>query len=193
MLSSFYSSDELVELGLSSIGKNVQISRKVSIYGAEKISIGNNVRIDDFCLLSGKIQIGNFVHLAAYTALFGGDKGITLDDFAGISSKCVVYSISDDYSGEAMINPTIPDKYRNLHSAAVSIERHVIIGSSCTILPGVILKEGSAFGAMTLIDKDSEPWSINCGIPFRKIKDRSKKLLQLEEEFNIECTSMWGK
>ncbi len=183
LLNSFYSFDELKKLGLASFGNNVLISRKTSIYRASNINIGNNVRIDDFCILSGKIDIGNYIHIAAYTALYGGDKGIIVKDYAGISSKVMVYSMSDDYSGETMTNPMISDKYKNVQSERVVIERHVIIGSGCVVLPGVVLKEGSSFGAMSLINRSSEPWSINAGIPFKKIKNRSKKLLELEKEF----------
>ena len=181
-MNSFYSLDELKELGLQRIGQNVLISRKASIYNINKICIGNNVRIDDFCILSGKITIENYIHIAAYTALYGGDKGIVIRDFANISSKISIYSISDDYSGETMTNPMISDKYKNVKSEEVVIERHVIIGSGCVVLPGVVLREGSSFGAMTFINRDSEPWSINVGIPFKKIKDRSKELLELEKK-----------
>ena len=189
-LDSFYSSYELNELGLASFGENVLISHKVSIYGAEKISIGNNVRIDDFCILSGKITIGDYIHIAAYTALYGGDKGIIIQDFANLSSRTSIYSISDDYSGETMTNPMIPDKFKNIQSEEVIIERHVIIGSGCVVLPGVVLKEGSSFGAMTLVNRSSESWSINAGIPFKKIKNRRKELLKLEEIFLNESEKM---
>ncbi|MEI8198963.1 MAG: acyltransferase [Eubacteriales bacterium] len=182
-MNSFYSSIELKNLGLANVGENVLISCKASIYGAEKISIGNNVRIDDFCILSGKIIIGNFVHIAAYTALYGDESGIYIQDFANISSKVSIYSVSDDYSGHTMTNPMVPDKYKNIQQDKVVIERHVIIGASCVILPGVILREGSAFGAMTLVNSSSQPWSINAGIPSKKIKDRSKNLLNLESQF----------
>lgn len=53
-MNSFYTEAELKELGLKSFGKSVLLSKKVSIYGAKNISIGNNVRIDDFCILSGQ-------------------------------------------------------------------------------------------------------------------------------------------
>lgn len=182
MINNFLSKDELNEIGFSNLGHNVLISRKASIYSSENIIIGNNVRIDDFCILSGKIKIGNYIHIAAYTALYGGDKGIFVHDYANISSRNSIYSVSDDYSGETMTNPMIPGKFKNIHSELVIIERHVILGSGCVVLPGVVLKEGSSFGAMTLINKSSEPWSINAGIPFKKIKDRSKNLLELEKK-----------
>lgn len=189
MVNSFFSSDELKEIGFSSIGNNVLISRKSSIYSPEKIQIGSNVRIDDFCILSGKITLENYIHIAAYTALYGGEKGIKIKDFSNISSKTTIYSISDDYSGKTMTNPMVHDKYKNIQSEEVIIEKHVILGSGCVVLPGVIIAEGAAFGAMTLINKDSESWSINAGVPFKKIKDRFKDVLRLEKEFIKELES----
>ncbi|EQD33256.1 galactoside O-acetyltransferase, partial [mine drainage metagenome] len=61
---SFLDAAELKALGLDSYGKNVLISRKCSIYGASRIELGDNVRIDDFCVLSagdGGIKIGSYI------------------------------------------------------------------------------------------------------------------------------------
>lgn len=185
-MNSFYSNEEIKELGLKSYGTNVKISRKVSIYDAKNIVIGNNVRIDDFCILSGCIEIGDYVHIAAYTALYGGQEGIIISDFVNISSRICIYSVSDDYSGETMTSPLIPERYKNLKSLPVHIERHVIIGSTSVVLPGVTLREGSSFGSFSLINQDSEEWSINVGIPARKVKERKKDLLKLEHEFMLE-------
>lgn len=185
-MNSFYSDEELNSLGLKIVGKNVLISRKASIYGAGLISIGSNVRIDDFCILSGKIEIGNNVHVAAYSALYGGRDGIYIRDYVNLSSRVSVYSVSDDYSGETMTNPTIPDEYKNVESAPVIIDKHVIIGSTSVVMPGVTLREGSAFGCFSYINRDSEPWSINVGIPFRKVKKRKRDLLALQSDYEIE-------
>ena len=168
------------------MGGGVHISRKASIYGAQNISIGDHVRIDDFCILSGKIEIGNYVHIAAYAALFGGDAGIFIEDFAGVSSRVNVYAASDDYTGEAMSNPTIPDEYKKVTSAPVHIRKHVLVGCTSVIMPGVDLKEGSSFGSFSFISHDPEPWSMNVGIPAHKTKDRSKNLLELEKRFLAE-------
>lgn len=170
-------------LGFRHIGNGVCISRKASIYGAQNISLGDHVRIDDFCILSGRIEIGSYVHVAAYTALYGGSDGIFIEDFANLSSRICVYSVSDDYSGQTMTNPMVPDEYKAVESAPVHIRRHVIVGSTSVILPGVDLKEGSAFGSFSFINHDPEPWSMNAGIPARKIKERSRNLLELEKQF----------
>ncbi|MBQ4226617.1 MAG: acyltransferase [Clostridia bacterium] len=182
-MNSFYSEEELRAIGFQSIGQSVLISRKASIYAPEKMSIGSHVRVDDFCILSGHIQLGSYIHIAAYTALYGGSEGIYICDFANLSSRVSVYSVSDDYSGDSMTSPMIPDAYKHVHSAPVFIGRHVIIGSTSVVLPGCRLNEGSAFGAFSLIKNDSEAWSINTGIPCRKVKDRSQALLDLEAQF----------
>lgn len=70
--SAFYDSEELNEFRFAGIGHNVKISRKCSIYGAEQMHFGNNVRVDDFCILSGSITLGSNIHVAAYSGLFGG-------------------------------------------------------------------------------------------------------------------------
>lgn len=184
-MNSFYSDEELKDIGFASVGKNVLISRKASIYGVDKIKIGNHVRVDDFCILSGKIEIGDYVHVAAYSALYGGEKGIFIADFANLSSRVSVYSISDDYSGASMTNPMISDEYKKVNSAPVYIGKHVIVGSTSVILPGVELSEGSSFGCFSMINHNSEPWSINVGIPFKKIKDRSRDLLKFEKKLKM--------
>lgn len=44
--------EEVEQMGFASVGENVFISTKASFYGVSKIHIGNNVRIDDFCVIS---------------------------------------------------------------------------------------------------------------------------------------------
>ncbi len=188
MINSFYDRNELNEMGFEAVGENVLISRKASIYGVEKIRIGNNVRIDDFCILSGRIVIDDYIHIAAYSALYGGEAGISINSFSNISSNVRIYSVSDDYSGNSMTNPMIPDKYKNVINAPVQIKKHVIIGTMSVVMPGVILAEGSAFGAYSFINRSTEPWSINVGIPSKKIRDREKKVLDLEKELLSETS-----
>lgn len=179
------SQDEIKKIGFLSVGENVLISDKASFYGASRISIGNNVRIDDFCVLSagrGGIEVGSYVHIAVYSLLIGNNK-ITLCDFSGLSSRVSVYSSSDDYSGEYLTNPTIPSEFTNVTHADVYIGKHVIIGSGSVVLPGVRLNQGVAVGALSLVTKDCEEFGIYAGNPARKIKNRKKDLLEVEKNF----------
>ena len=110
-MTTFYSEDELCGLGLKRYGANVLISRNAIIYKPDKLEIGSNVRIDDFVTISGNVVLGNYIHIAQNSSLFGGTAGILMDDFSGISSHVAIYAVSNDYSGRFMTNPTVPDKY----------------------------------------------------------------------------------
>jgi acetyltransferase-like isoleucine patch superfamily enzyme len=184
MKSSFYSPAELKKLTFKAIGKDVLISRYARIYSMKTIEIGSNVRIDDFCLLSGKIKIGNHVHISAYSSLCAGEKkGIVLADFVNISERVAIFSKTDDFSGATLTNPTIPEKYKNVVEAEVILKKHSIVGVGSAIMPGVILGEGTVIGARSFVKKSTEPWGIYVGAPVRKIKDRKKDLLKLEKQF----------
>lgn len=184
--SSFYSREEIDEIGFGSVGENVLVSKKASIYNAQHMRIGNNVRIDDFSILSGEIELHDFIHIAAGAYLFAGDAGIIMHNFTCVSSRSAVYAISDDYSGEFMTNSMVPEQYRNLIKRRVVLEEHVLIGSGCTILPGVYAGKGSASGSMSLIIHDMEPFSLYVGIPARKIKDRNRIMMDMEKKLRID-------
>lgn len=178
-MESYYSQTELKELGLKYVGKNVKISRNACIYGASNISIDDNSRIDDFALLSGNITIGKHVHIAAYTGLFAGSKGIEIEDFCGISAHCCVYAASDDYTGMALTNPTIPEKYKLVTEKKVTFKKHSLVGAGSIVLPGVMVGEGASFGSMSLIIKDAKPWTMYVGAPAKELRPREKKPLEL--------------
>lgn len=180
---SFYSASELQTLGLKRFGENVLISRHANIYTPSEIAIGDNVRIDDFCILSGSIQIHSHIHIAAGVYLFAGKAGIEMEDFTCLSGKCNVYAISDDYSGEFMSNAVLPDAYRRVTARKVVLRRHALVGAACTILPGVEIATGTSVGAHSLVLQSTEAWSIYAGSPARRLKPRSKKILQFEENF----------
>jgi acetyltransferase-like isoleucine patch superfamily enzyme len=173
---------DLMALGFKSVGRNVRISDKASIYNAANISIGDNVRIDDFVVLSagaGGITLGSHIHIAVYTSLIGAG-AIIIGDFANLSSRVSVYSSSDDYSGETMTNPCVPDEYKSVTHSDVVLEKHVIVGCGSVILPGVTLHEGVAVGAISLVTKSCQPFGIYAGAPARFIRVRSNNLLKLE-------------
>lgn len=180
---SFLSNAELKEIGFRYLGSNVKVSSRASIYDASKISIDDNSRIDDFCVLSGKVTVGKNVHIAVNCNLAGGELGITLSDFSGLAYNCNIFTQSDDYSGNTLTNPTVPKMFKNEISKKVVIGRHVIIGVGSVIFPGVHVADGCSIGAMTMVTKNTEEWAIYFGMPARKIKNRSKKLLELEKKY----------
>ena len=184
----FLERSDLEDLGFASLGQNVLVSDKTSFYNPARISLGDHVRIDDFCVLSAGeegIDIGNHVHIAIYCSLIGHGN-IRMGDYAGLSSRVSVYSSNDDYSGASMTNPTVPTRYTNVTHAPVDIGRHVIIGSGSVVLPGTTLGEGAAVGALSLASGKYDPFWIYIGQPAKPIKERSRRLLEMEAKMNRE-------
>ncbi len=185
VIMSFYTQNELEELGFKKLGKNVLLSKKSSVYGYDRISIGDNTRIDDFAIISagaGGVEIGRNVHIACFSSLIGQSK-IVLNDFSGLSSRVSIYSSSDDYSGNNLTNPTVPPEFTNVDSRDVIISKHCIVGAGSIILPGVILQEGVAIGALSLVLKSCEAWTIYSGTPIKRLKEREKNCLGKEIEY----------
>ncbi len=180
---SFYAGSELRALGLKDYGERVRLSRKASLYGAAGIVLGSDARIDDFCVLSagaGGIAIGSFVHMAVYSSLIG-QGAIRIGDFSTTSGRVSVYSSNDDYSGARMTNPTVPPEFTGVTHADVEIGRHVVIGAGSVVLPGAVLEEGVAVGALSLVKGRCEAFGVYVGTPARRIKERRRDLLALED------------
>ncbi len=182
----FLTDAQLAQMGFKWLGANVRISEKAAIYNPEEVEIGNNSRIDDFCVISGKVSIGRNVHIAVFCNVAGGEKGITFEDFSGLAYGCHAFTQSDDYGGRTLTNPTVPDKYKREIKKAIVVGRHSIVGTSSLILPGVVLAEGTSIGALSMVTKSTEEWSIYFGSPAKRIKTRKRDLLKLEEELLAE-------
>jgi galactoside O-acetyltransferase len=183
---SFYSKEELEDLGFKYIGKDVKVSRYARIYKTEVISIGDYSRIDDFAILSGGkgITIGRFCHIGCYCGIFAG-AGVEFGDFSGVSGGACVYSESDDFSGKSMCGPAVPIEFKKRYkSKPVVFGRHAFAGPQSVILPGVTLADGVVIAPHSLVTRPCrKPWGRYIGSPAKHFADRSDKMLELEKEF----------
>lgn len=159
------------------IGNNVTISPKASIYGAERIEIGDNVRIDDFCILSageGGIKIGSNIHIACYSSLIGSGP-IMLMDRTQISQRVTILSSTDDFTGAYLVGPCVPKHLTNVRHAEVILSEDTVVGAGSVILPGVIVGQNTAIGAMSLVKHDVPENVIYAGIPAKFKGNRVKR------------------
>lgn len=180
---------KLESMCFKKLGKNVKISDKASLYNVEQIEIGDNSRIDDFCVISGNVKIGRNVHITIFCNIAGGEPGVSISDFSTLAYGCHVFSQSDDYSGESMTNSTVPKKYKLEKFEPVFIGKNVIIGAKSVIMPGCNIADGCSIGAMTLVTKPTLPWGMYFGVPARRMKERKKNLLELEKQYLLEVPS----
>ena len=177
-----YSIDELKELGIKVFGKNIKISKFVNIYNPTNLILHDNIRIDDFTILSckGSIEIFNNVHISTHCFITSSTK-IIIGKYSGISSGTKVFGSSDDYSGNFLTGPTIPSKYLNVQNGDIIIKNHVVIGSNSVIMPNITIEEGTAIGVNSFINKNTDEWKIYAGSPIKFIKNREKNCLKLQK------------
>ena len=185
MSSDFLSAEEIQSIGFRYTGEGVRISRRAVFFAPQRISIGQETRIDAFCVLSAGgngLTIGRNVHISAHNTIVGQAR-VDIGDFCTISVRCSIFSSNDDYSGAAMANPTVPDTYRMAVDAPVRIEDHVIIGAGSVVLCGVTIGQSAAVGALSLVKRDVPGFAIVAGTPAKVIGERKKGHLDACAQF----------
>jgi galactoside O-acetyltransferase len=80
------------------------------------------------------------------------------------------------------MGPTIPTELLSLSPGAVLMQEYATVGAGAIVLPGVTLAEGSVLGALSLIDRSTEPWMMYGGVPAKPIKERRRDMIRKSEE-----------
>jgi acetyltransferase-like isoleucine patch superfamily enzyme len=184
-----YCREELVDM-LGAVGENVAVNRSVLFYSPKNVFLGDNVRIDGFCILSAGsdgIVLDEHVHLSAYCFLVGARGRIHLQAYSGMASRSTLYTATDDFREGYLTGPTVPAKYRKVRGGDIILGRHGLIGAGSIVLPGVTIGEGAAVGALSLVRKDVPAFALVAGNPLRTLGRRNgDRLQQLENELAAE-------
>jgi len=170
---------------LQACGKDVFISAQVEIRRPHLVSIGSHVAIDYGVYLTTAAELGDYIHIAPYVTIIGGEKGLLkMGHFTTIAAGSRLVCASDEHLGEGFVGPTIPAPYRDkVVIAPIVLENFASVGTNAVILPGVTLAEGCVIGACSLVNKSTEPWTIYAGIPAKPIKARRRdKMLAMARE-----------
>lgn len=157
------------------------------IHEGDALSVGTHSQIDDFVFLNAgqRCVIGRFVHLASFVSVIGGGE-FTIGDFSGLSAGCRIITGTDDYSGPYLTNPTVPHDLSNYRVSHVHISRHVIVGTSAVIYPGVSIPEGVAIGAGCHVRVQLQPWGVYAGSPLRRIGERDGDAIRAKGRLLLE-------
>jgi acetyltransferase-like isoleucine patch superfamily enzyme len=183
----------LYPLLLGSCGRNVVFGQHVVLRHPHKIHLGNNVVVDDLCLLDAKgesnrgIHIGNGVFIGRHTILSCKNGGIDVADGANIGFNCEVFSASRVTIGRHVLiaaytyviggdhdfsDPTKTVLEQTRTSAGVTIGDGAWIGAGAKILDGVTLGEGAVIGAGAVVRDPVPAFAIAVGIPARIVGTR---------------------
>ena len=164
----FLSNSRLKKLNLKSYGKKIKISPNVTIIGSENIQIGDNVRIDDYTIISAKegfLKLGSNIHIGGQSYL-GCGGGIEIKNDVNIAQGVKFYSKINDY-----LSVKKKDK---IIKGSIKIERNVILGSNTVIIGKTQIREGTTVGALSLVKHNLNSWSIYAGCPVKFIRKRKK-------------------
>lgn len=169
--------NEEVKSELKSCGTNVHIGHNVIIVNPSKVSLGNNVRIDPFTLITGSLTTGNNVHICSHVVL-GSTEGITLGDwtFVGYGSK--LFTASEDYSGKyGPVNDFWG--HNKVFKGPIEFKKYSGVASDVVVFPGVTLPEGCTIGASSMVrNRPLEEYSVYFGSPLELVKRRDKEAVQ---------------
>lgn len=182
--------DELAARGFVECGEDVKIYPLAKIIGAEHVRVGHDVMIDDgvFMLLGEGSTIGSWVHIACGATVQGSGK-LVVGDFVGISSGVRIFTATDDLTKGSLTNPTVPDKYRTVKRAPVTIGKHAVIGSNSVVMAGAEIGDGVIIGACSFVPPFAklEAWGIYVGCPVRRVGSRPADIVEdREAELRLE-------
>lgn len=179
---------------LGSCGRNVVFGQNVSIRHPGKVHIGDNVVIDDNCLLDAKgqhnrgITIGGGVFIGRNSILSCKDGDIELANGANIGFNCEIFSASRVRIGANALmaaysyviggdhdfsDPTKSVLEQTRTSSGVDIGDGAWIGAGAKLLDGVSIGERAVIGAGAVVRESVAPHAVAVGIPARVVSTRS--------------------
>jgi acetyltransferase-like isoleucine patch superfamily enzyme len=173
---------------LGRVGRNVTFGQNVVLRHPHKIRIGDNVVIDDNCLLDAKgtgnegITIGSGVFIGRNTILSTKNGDITIADGVNIGFNCEVFSASRVSIGEATLvaaysylvggDHDVRDRAvgvlaQGRSSQGISIGGGAWIGAGVSVLDGVTIGDRAIIGAHAVVRDDVPAGATAVGIPAR--------------------------
>jgi dTDP-4-amino-4,6-dideoxy-D-glucose acyltransferase len=188
VIDDFLSAEELGQLGLAHLGREVRISRHALLFGTERMWIGDHCRIDAFTVLSAghpHLKLGRNVHLSVRVSILG-QAAFEIGDFSGLSVGTTVLTSSDTFTGDWLYGPTIPEELRETLDAPVSVGARVVVGAHCILLPGVTIGEGAAVAAASLVKADVPAFTLVGGVPARFLRAQGRASALLAQRLAAE-------
>jgi acetyltransferase-like isoleucine patch superfamily enzyme len=178
---------------LGACGRNVIFGQNVVLRHPHKIRIGDDVVIDDNCLVDAKgtanrgISIGSGVFIGRNTILSCKDGDIEIHDGANIGFNCELFSASRVSVGRDTLvaaycyliggdhdasDPTQGVLTQPRRSQGVTIGDGAWLGAGAKVLDGVTVGDRAIVGASAVVRESVPPGAIAVGIPARIVGRR---------------------
>lgn len=175
------------------VGRNVNFGSNIVIRHPNKIEIGDNVVIDDNCVLDAKgsdndgIRVGNGVFLGRNSILSCKNGDIILGDHVNIGFHSEIFSASKVQLGKHVliaaycyliggdhdydaVDKAVLEQTRS--SRGITLEDDVWLGAGVKIMDGVTVGKHTIIGTSAVVNKDLPEYVIAVGIPAKVAKHR---------------------
>lgn len=179
---------------LGACGRNVFFGSDVTLRHPHKIRIGDNVVVDDGCVLDAKgaandgITIGSDVFLGRQSILTTKDGDIVIEDGVNVSAFCMVFSASRVRCGRNTLiaaytflvgggheldrtDVAIIDQARP--SQGIAIGPNCWLGAGVTVLDGVTVGRDAVIGANSVVTRNVDDFAVAAGSPAATIRRRA--------------------
>ena len=187
----------LYPLLLGSCGRGVIFGQNVVLRHPHKIRVGDNVVIDDNCLLDAKgesnrgITIGNGVFVGRNTILSCKNGDIDIEDGANIGFNCELFSASRVTIGQDTLiaaycyiiggdheftDPSRPVLEQRRRSKGIVVGAGAWLGAGAKILDGVTIGDRAIGGAGSVVRQAVPDGAVAVGVPARVIGDRQPEV-----------------
>lgn len=139
------------------IGKNFHCGRDTFLWAKDKLEIGDNFYLGKHSSIETNCVIGNNVIIANHVGIVGRyDHNYQQ---IGVPVRLAMQIRDEDYDWKGKGELT-------------TIGDDVWIGYGAIIMSGVHIAVGSIIAAGSIVTHDTEPYSINAGVPAKKIRSR---------------------
>lgn len=176
------------------MGKGVLIGRNVTFRHPNKIELGRNVVIDDYCVVDAKgrdnsgIVIEDNVFVGRNTIVYCKNGDIRIGAHCSISSLCTIFSCNKLTMGPGTMvggycyilsggeydydnrDVAFADQSGSTSKGELTIGRNCWLGARSTILDGASLGEHCVIGAGAVVTRPVAPDSLAVGVPAKVVK-----------------------
>jgi acetyltransferase-like isoleucine patch superfamily enzyme len=183
----------LYPLLLGRCGRNVVFGQNVVLRHPHKISLGDNVVIDDNCLIDAKgtsnsgIRLGHGVFIGRNTILSCKNGDIEIADGANVGFNCEIFSASRVRVGarsllaaycyliggdHAFDDSSLPVLEQGRKSAGIEVGEGAWLGAGAKVFDGVAIGANAIIGAGAVVRQSVPDGATAVGIPARIVATR---------------------
>jgi acetyltransferase-like isoleucine patch superfamily enzyme len=184
---------KLYPLLLGSVGRNVVFGVHVTVRHPHKITIGDNVVIDDGCCLDAKgtdnrgITIASGVFVGRNTILSCKNGDIVIDEHANLGFNCEIFSASRVRVGKHILmaaytylvggdhlydRTDIPVLQQGRTARGIDVGDGAWLGTHVVVTDGSTIGRDAIIGAGAVVVGEIPEFAIAAGIPARVLRDR---------------------